>query len=451
MTDTALQPNADVTNNWTKSAGSNGYACIDDAVTQPTDPTTSGDGENISSSTDTQVQECHVGTFTLGSDTMNSATLWVYAETGRKRGIDWDLRHGSTVLATGTRIPAQSSAQWHSVTYNGSITQAQIDDLRLKLTCVSTAGGGGADSVTVHAAYIVVNHSAGATTVEGGLNTESDSSLTGTVSLGALTVVGGLSSATNTALAGTAGLGPITVVGGLSTTTSTALTGSVVLGALTVTGGLAASTDTALAGTVTLGGVTISGGLAASTDTALAGTANQSQTTTGGVASSTDTALAGTVSLGALTITGGLSSATETALAGTANLGPISVEAGIASGTNTALAGSVSLGALTIPGGLTSATDSALAGSVSLGTLTVVGGLTGDTETALTATALQSAPQTVVGGVTTSTETALTATAVTVVEMGAGNMVGVQYPFLRTSIDTFDDEEALIAFFAEIA
>jgi hypothetical protein len=152
-----LRPNADVLAGWTESPAGAANAVLDDSVTDPTNAETSGDGGNINSSTAAAECEVHVGTFTLGTDEVSAVRLKVFAKAGTKRGIDWRLLHGTTQLAAGTRITSTTSA-WYTATYTGSLTQAQIDDLRCEVVCVSTAGGGGATAAFVYAAYIEVDH-----------------------------------------------------------------------------------------------------------------------------------------------------------------------------------------------------------------------------------------------------------------------------------------------------
>lgn len=113
----------------------------------------------------------------------------------------------------------------------------------------------------------------------------------------------------------TAGITPPGVVnGGLATETDEALAGTVTVDTV-ITGGLATETDTALAGTVSEG-VVISGSQAQETDAALPGSVTVDTTVAGGLATETDTALGGTV-VGPTVVSGGQAQETDTALAGT--------------------------------------------------------------------------------------------------------------------------------------
>lgn len=160
-----LRPNADVVNAWSKSSGTTSWGALDDAVTDPTDASTSGDGVRIFSSTAGQESEVAVATFTLGTDTVSAVRAKVFAGGGAKRGIDIRLLHGATQLGNTLSLGASAADAWYTITYTGSLTQAQIDDLRIEFVCVSTAGGGGASAADVFAAYVEVDH-AGVTVFE---------------------------------------------------------------------------------------------------------------------------------------------------------------------------------------------------------------------------------------------------------------------------------------------
>lgn len=177
MATEVLRPNADVVAGWTELPAGAANVTLDDAVLAPTDAAASGDGGSIATSTAGAECEVHVGTFTLGTDVVSAVRLKMYCTTGAKRGIDWRLLHGTTELAAGTRVGANQSGQWYTVTYTGTLTQAQIDDLRAEFVCVSTAGGGGAGSVTVYAAYIEVDHAGAPQEVGITPVTESDSAV----------------------------------------------------------------------------------------------------------------------------------------------------------------------------------------------------------------------------------------------------------------------------------
>jgi hypothetical protein len=154
-----LRPNADVTNNWTKVGGpSAGWECLDDALEQPTNAATSGDGDHITgTTTNGTTQECHVGTFTLGSELVTKVTLWVYCLTGSKKGVEISLRSGAAQLGVLT-VPQNEAAGWRSIAVEGARTQGEIDDLRARFVTIQSAGGGGAAAPTVYAAYIEVAH-----------------------------------------------------------------------------------------------------------------------------------------------------------------------------------------------------------------------------------------------------------------------------------------------------
>lgn len=150
-----LRPDSTVTSNWTVTpTGSAAFAVLDDAVLQPTAPSTSSD--HLSSSTVGNAAEIHVQTQPLAAgDTVLSTTAWAYLQPGPKRSITLTLLSGSTVLGSTTAAQA-SGTSWRSVTSNSALTQAQVDDLRLRVTM----GGSGASTAGfAYAAYASVRTS----------------------------------------------------------------------------------------------------------------------------------------------------------------------------------------------------------------------------------------------------------------------------------------------------
>ena len=156
-TTAALRPDASVSNNWT--ANGTFPSNLADAVSQPTAPGT-GSGF-ISSSTAGQVAEMDLGTATLPvGATVTAARIWVYAAGGTKRAVGVTLKTGASVLAgsdTNRVVAAGAAAGWYSLEYSGSLTQGQIDALRIRCAVEST-GGGGASAATVYAAYAEVDY-----------------------------------------------------------------------------------------------------------------------------------------------------------------------------------------------------------------------------------------------------------------------------------------------------
>jgi len=156
----ALRPDVAVSNNWDTTNGTF-PGNLADAVTQPTAPSTASGF--IRSATAGDVAEADVGTETLpGGATVTGATLWLYGSGGAKRAVGATLKTGSTVLAgsdTNRVIAAAGAEGWYSLSYSGSLTQSQIDGLRCRFAIESTAGGGGAGTCSVYAAYIVVDYS----------------------------------------------------------------------------------------------------------------------------------------------------------------------------------------------------------------------------------------------------------------------------------------------------
>lgn len=146
----------------------------------------------------------------------------------------------------------------------------------------------------------------------------------------------GNSSLGTTNIATRGGAFPSTLSGGLPTETDAALTGTITVG-IRLTGGLATETDSALHGTI-LSGQIINLGLATETDTAFAGTVRVGVRVTGGLATETDAALSLTLSVV------NLGRATEADTALTGSMVAHGTILGIGVEVDTALAGSVDEG-----------------------------------------------------------------------------------------------------------
>lgn len=165
MASSILRPNADVVNTMSKSAGTTSWGALDDAVLSPTNARTGGDGVQLTSSTAAQEFQCDLTTFALpAGNVVSRVVAYVYCAGGVKRGIDLKLLTGATVLAGPVRVGASQAEGWVQVEYIGSLTQAQIDALRVQGVIVSTASGTGQTVATVYAAYVEVFYAAPDTT-----------------------------------------------------------------------------------------------------------------------------------------------------------------------------------------------------------------------------------------------------------------------------------------------
>jgi hypothetical protein len=149
-----IRPDGDVTNNWTKSSGTQGFAAIDDPVTPPTDASTAGDGLSISSVTSGQVQECSLQNPSLAvGQIVPAVEVHAYVAGGSKRGVQIDLVSALGMILTTISVAAGAAAAWQSVTLTQNFTAVEVNDLRVRFTTTSTSGGG-ATAATVYAAYV---------------------------------------------------------------------------------------------------------------------------------------------------------------------------------------------------------------------------------------------------------------------------------------------------------
>lgn len=151
MATAILRPNATVTNNWTVTDGgaTQAHEVTDDAVTQPTAPGTASDFIRTGSA---QTAEVHVET--VGISSVSQAKAWIYGSTALLGNFQVSLLKGSTVIAGPTNFGVNNPAQWISFTYTGALTQAEVDDLRIRVAW----NGSAANNATVYAAYVELTY-----------------------------------------------------------------------------------------------------------------------------------------------------------------------------------------------------------------------------------------------------------------------------------------------------
>ena len=132
------------------------YECINEVITEPTPASTGSDYlqiENIG------VNFSQLGTFT-DIDTATSVTIWIYNRDGgtnSRATVGLYAADETTVYGGPTTIAYQSGADWSSVTYSGlSLSQADVDAMRLRIGCTKV-GGGKSNDCFVYVAYADVS------------------------------------------------------------------------------------------------------------------------------------------------------------------------------------------------------------------------------------------------------------------------------------------------------
>ena len=141
-----LRPNADTKADWTEDAVGTAFSKLDDAVTQPTAPTT---GSDRITTTGTGTV-CTVGfeTFTLGSRRIRSITAWVYGQAvNASNYYTFALRSTPALFGATQGSYTSASFGWASTAAYGSWTQAQIDTLELIITSQGATGTREIDAV----------------------------------------------------------------------------------------------------------------------------------------------------------------------------------------------------------------------------------------------------------------------------------------------------------------
>ncbi len=136
-----LDPNGDgSTLQWTCTAGTDGncttghYTVVDDGIRQPTAASTSG---YISTATSSYVEIFNMAT-TTGVGTVNQVKVWAYGIAAPKNAT-CSIYMGST-WQTAQNVSFTGSDSWKSITFTGSWSQTDLDNLQIKFTSDSTGG-----------------------------------------------------------------------------------------------------------------------------------------------------------------------------------------------------------------------------------------------------------------------------------------------------------------------
>jgi hypothetical protein len=159
-----LRPNADVTSQWTVSGPATAWEALDEAITQPTTPSPLTD--RIVTGTLNQVTEVALDTTTLaGGETVDSVTVWVFSDRSGGTTVQGtaQLFTGATAKGSTVNLGSPATGSWKSVVYTGSLTQGELDDLRIRFVCTT----GAVANVRAMRAYAEVATTTSATPVEG--------------------------------------------------------------------------------------------------------------------------------------------------------------------------------------------------------------------------------------------------------------------------------------------
>lgn len=154
-----LRPDGVISSGWNLNGAASANAALNGTAVQPTAGETTLFISANGSGTTTEVT---VGTASIGTETVTSVVVWEYGKAdGVAGGHTFQAYKGTTALGTAGSTPDSGAQAWRSSTYTGSLTQAEVDDLRIRFV----NGAGGLGSNYAHEAYIEVNTTAAATQV----------------------------------------------------------------------------------------------------------------------------------------------------------------------------------------------------------------------------------------------------------------------------------------------
>jgi hypothetical protein len=154
-----IDPNGDgaVGSSWA-STGSSFYTEIDEAVRQPSTPSTS---DNISILNNNKTDNAFIQMTTLSNvQAVSSVTVWIYHNDGSNGTTYVQLYNAaeSSNFGSEASFTPRSSNAWGSVTINSlSLSQSDLDGLKLRFRVAKT-GGGGPSTHSIYAAYADVTY-----------------------------------------------------------------------------------------------------------------------------------------------------------------------------------------------------------------------------------------------------------------------------------------------------
>ena len=158
-----LLPNADVSNDWTLSTGSDVYALLDDDNTGAV----AGDSNYVSATTPTQKFTVGMENFTESFSSIDSVTGFVRCGCGQRAktySLDLAILHsGGTFIANENSGTINSNRFYQSHTYTARTTSdgstawsnSDLNDIRLKLTLNSISSSA---SVNITYCYFIVTY-----------------------------------------------------------------------------------------------------------------------------------------------------------------------------------------------------------------------------------------------------------------------------------------------------
>lgn len=133
------------------------WECLNEVVTQPTVPDTGTDYLQL---VNNDTNHSQLGTFT-DVDVVTSVTVWIYHREGgtnARSNVGLFAANENTIIGAQTTLTLRTGAGWDSVTYSGlSLTQTQLNDMRLRFACTKI-GGGSSNDCFAYAAYVDVTY-----------------------------------------------------------------------------------------------------------------------------------------------------------------------------------------------------------------------------------------------------------------------------------------------------
>ncbi|MDZ4231882.1 MAG: hypothetical protein U1C72_01365, partial [Candidatus Pacearchaeota archaeon] len=169
-------PNGDITTGWAVVGGTSDGTCAGGGATHHCDridearatPSTTDYVATGTAGSTGEVEEYDMTTLTLPSGaTVTNITLWMYAQSstnangGTLDNVDMNIRIAGSLQTAVTKTPAFGTYQWHSASFSGSWTQANLDGFRSQFTRIRQGSGNPGnqdDDVRIATVYAVATY-----------------------------------------------------------------------------------------------------------------------------------------------------------------------------------------------------------------------------------------------------------------------------------------------------
>lgn len=156
-----IDPISDGTAEWTPTPSGTHFSCIDEGTRQPSTPTTA-DFINAHVS-DSSVFPQFIDEFRMNPianvGSVSQVKIWIYGKVNSMFGaVKGDIKMAGAYIGADLDFGLTTSDSWKSITFNGNWTQADINNMLVKLGAYDPPPSMVEDDLTVYAMYAEVTY-----------------------------------------------------------------------------------------------------------------------------------------------------------------------------------------------------------------------------------------------------------------------------------------------------